>query len=300
MAARARDRPHALLRHDPAAGGDRDDERHQRRLPHRLLCRADPFRRLGADRRAPARDRRRRGLRVARRRLAARLGRSPRRSEPRRRARAPRRFRLGDGHRADADLSCPLRPAAAARLRAICGLRRPCGAVLGPVRIDGRRARFVATAPTILFAGIVSGAIAYTIQIFAQAHTPPAEAALILALEGVFAALAGALLLERASDRHRRSRLRADSCRRGGGGDSGRCSGERPSAERRDESRKALPRRGAADRSCSPGLWRPAPRKGYGRAMAEDHRPALPASDRQRQCPGPRPLPARLLPTWTL
>ena len=53
----------------------------------------------------------------------------------------------------------------------------------------------VATAPTILFSGIVSGAIAYTIQIFAQAHTPPAEAALILALEGVFAALAGALLL---------------------------------------------------------------------------------------------------------
>ena len=53
----------------------------------------------------------------------------------------------------------------------------------------------VATTPTILFAGIVSGAIAYTIQIFAQAHTPPAEAALILALESVFAAFAGALLL---------------------------------------------------------------------------------------------------------
>jgi len=53
----------------------------------------------------------------------------------------------------------------------------------------------VAAAPLILFAGIVSGALAYTIQIFAQAHTPPAEAALILALESVFAALAGALLL---------------------------------------------------------------------------------------------------------
>jgi drug/metabolite transporter (DMT)-like permease len=53
----------------------------------------------------------------------------------------------------------------------------------------------VATLPTILFAGIVSGAIAYTIQIFAQAHTPPAEAALILALEGVFAAIAGAFWL---------------------------------------------------------------------------------------------------------
>ena len=62
-------------------------------------------------------------------------------SEHRRRARAPRRFRLGDGHRADADLPCPLRPAAAARLRAIYGLRRPRGAVFGPVRIDCRRER---------------------------------------------------------------------------------------------------------------------------------------------------------------
>ena len=37
----------ALLRHDPAAGGDRDHKRHQRRLPDRLLCRTDPFRRAG-------------------------------------------------------------------------------------------------------------------------------------------------------------------------------------------------------------------------------------------------------------
>ena len=53
----------------------------------------------------------------------------------------------------------------------------------------------VAAAPSILFAGLVSGAIAYTLQIIAQRHTPPAEAALILSLESVFAALAGALLL---------------------------------------------------------------------------------------------------------
>jgi drug/metabolite transporter (DMT)-like permease len=51
------------------------------------------------------------------------------------------------------------------------------------------------TAPTILFSGIISGAIAYTIQIFAQRRTPPAEAALILSLESVFAALAGAVML---------------------------------------------------------------------------------------------------------
>jgi drug/metabolite transporter (DMT)-like permease len=54
---------------------------------------------------------------------------------------------------------------------------------------------FVEAAPMILFAGLVSGAVAYTLQIIAQAHTPPAEAALILSLESLFAALAGALLL---------------------------------------------------------------------------------------------------------
>jgi drug/metabolite transporter (DMT)-like permease len=54
---------------------------------------------------------------------------------------------------------------------------------------------FAAAAPAILFAGLVSGALGYTLQIIAQRHTPPAEAALILSLESVFAALAGALLL---------------------------------------------------------------------------------------------------------
>jgi drug/metabolite transporter (DMT)-like permease len=53
----------------------------------------------------------------------------------------------------------------------------------------------VEAAPTILFAGVVSGAIAYTIQIFAQAHTPPAEAVLILAFDNIFDAFAGAVLL---------------------------------------------------------------------------------------------------------
>jgi drug/metabolite transporter (DMT)-like permease len=47
----------------------------------------------------------------------------------------------------------------------------------------------------ILFSGVISGALAFTLQIFAQRRTPPAEAALILSLESVFAALAGALLL---------------------------------------------------------------------------------------------------------
>jgi drug/metabolite transporter (DMT)-like permease len=49
--------------------------------------------------------------------------------------------------------------------------------------------------PAILYAGFCSGGIAYTLQIVAQKHTPPAEAAMIMSLESVFAALAGAILL---------------------------------------------------------------------------------------------------------
>ncbi len=49
--------------------------------------------------------------------------------------------------------------------------------------------------PSVLYAGFCSGGIAYTLQIFAQKYTPPAEAALIMSLESVFAALSGAVLL---------------------------------------------------------------------------------------------------------
>jgi drug/metabolite transporter (DMT)-like permease len=54
---------------------------------------------------------------------------------------------------------------------------------------------FGASLPAIAYAGIASGGIAYTLQIVAQRHAPAAEAALILSLESVFAALAGALVL---------------------------------------------------------------------------------------------------------
>ena len=77
-------------------------------------------------------------------------------------------------------------------LYSVCaGLAALCSALFESIAPGA----LVGAAPTIVFAGVVSGAIAYTIQIFAQAHTPPAEAALILALESIFAALAGALLL---------------------------------------------------------------------------------------------------------
>jgi drug/metabolite transporter (DMT)-like permease len=54
---------------------------------------------------------------------------------------------------------------------------------------------FQASLPAIAYAGIASGGIAYTLQIVAQRHAPAAEAALIMSLESVFAAVAGALAL---------------------------------------------------------------------------------------------------------
>jgi drug/metabolite transporter (DMT)-like permease len=56
-------------------------------------------------------------------------------------------------------------------------------------------AALLAALPAIAYAGIVSGGIAFTLQIMAQRHTPPAEAALIMSLESVFAAVAGAYVL---------------------------------------------------------------------------------------------------------
>ncbi len=47
----------------------------------------------------------------------------------------------------------------------------------------------------LLYTAIFSVAIGYTVQIWAQRHTPPGDAALLLSLEAVFAVLAGWLLL---------------------------------------------------------------------------------------------------------
>lgn len=52
-----------------------------------------------------------------------------------------------------------------------------------------------AALPALAYAGIVSSGFAFTLQIVAQRHTPPAEAALLMALESVFAAVAGAVWL---------------------------------------------------------------------------------------------------------
>ncbi|HEY8191855.1 MAG TPA: DMT family transporter [Alphaproteobacteria bacterium] len=47
----------------------------------------------------------------------------------------------------------------------------------------------------ILYAGLISGGIAYTLQLVAQQYTPPSDAAIILLGEAPFAALAGAVIL---------------------------------------------------------------------------------------------------------
>jgi len=52
-----------------------------------------------------------------------------------------------------------------------------------------------AALPSIAYAGILSGGVGYTLQIVAQRYTPATEAALIMSLESVFAAIAAAILL---------------------------------------------------------------------------------------------------------
>jgi drug/metabolite transporter (DMT)-like permease len=49
--------------------------------------------------------------------------------------------------------------------------------------------------PAILYGGLLSVGIGYTLQVVAQRHTGPAEAAILLSAEILFAALAGALYL---------------------------------------------------------------------------------------------------------
>lgn len=63
-------------------------------------------------------------------------------------------------------------------------------------------AKIASAAVPILYCGIVSGGIGYTLQMTAQRFTDPTVASLLMSLESVFAVIAGALLLgERMSSR---------------------------------------------------------------------------------------------------
>ena len=52
-----------------------------------------------------------------------------------------------------------------------------------------------AAAVPILYCGLISGGLGYTMQMVAQRYTEPTVASLLMSLESVFAALSGALLL---------------------------------------------------------------------------------------------------------
>ena len=62
--------------------------------------------------------------------------------------------------------------------------------------------KILSAAIPILYCGIISGGLGYTLQIIAQKFTDPAIASLLMSLESVFAVIAGALILgERMSAR---------------------------------------------------------------------------------------------------
>jgi drug/metabolite transporter (DMT)-like permease len=55
---------------------------------------------------------------------------------------------------------------------------------------------YVAAAIPILYGGILSVGVAYTLQVVAQKHAKPSHAAIILSLEAVFAAIGGRIMLD--------------------------------------------------------------------------------------------------------
>ncbi|MFR9066478.1 MAG: DMT family transporter [Faecalibacterium prausnitzii] len=78
-------------------------------------------------------------------------------------------------------------------------------------------AEFVTYAGPILYCGIMSSGVAYTLQILGQRDLNPAVASLIMCLESVFSALGGWLLLHQNLSLREIYRLRAAVCRRGAG-----------------------------------------------------------------------------------
>ena len=80
-----------------------------------------------------------------------------------------------------------------------------CSVLSGAAALCSERlaaASLAAAAVPILYGGLVSVGIAYTLQVVAQRRAPPAHAAILLSLETVFAALGGWLVLgERLSPR---------------------------------------------------------------------------------------------------
>ncbi|MGB4585773.1 MAG: DMT family transporter [Rectinemataceae bacterium] len=79
---------------------------------------------------------------------------------------------------------------------AVCGILSLAAAlVFEPQPFQGT---LVAAIP-ILYGGVFSCGIAFTLQIVAQRHAPPAHASIILAMEGLFGAIGGVILLGEAA-----------------------------------------------------------------------------------------------------
>lgn len=75
---------------------------------------------------------------------------------------------------------------------AVCALLSGAAAALSePLVLDA----LLAAGLPILYGGLLSVGVAYTLQVVAQRRAPPAHAAVLLSLETVFAALGGALVL---------------------------------------------------------------------------------------------------------
>lgn len=74
----------------------------------------------------------------------------------------------------------------------VCGiLGLLWGGVSETLTMDG----LLASAPMVVFTGVVSVGVGFTLQVVAQRHTPAPDASVILSAETVFAALAGAVIL---------------------------------------------------------------------------------------------------------
>jgi drug/metabolite transporter (DMT)-like permease len=79
-----------------------------------------------------------------------------------------------------------------AQLLAASGLSWVAGGILGEMISPPSSVLITA----IVYTAVLSLGIGYTLQIWAQRHTQPTDAALILSLESVFAAISGAVLLK--------------------------------------------------------------------------------------------------------
>lgn len=79
---------------------------------------------------------------------------------------------------------------------ALAGVLGLIGSLL--FRVNVKLDNLLTAALPLLYTGIFSSGVAYTLQIFAQRHTPASHAAIIMSMESVFAAVGGVLFLNEA------------------------------------------------------------------------------------------------------